>query len=85
MRFCFDTTIPATNNQAERDLRPTKTQQKISGRLTSDDVTTARLTIRGYISTAMKHGVNVLHALRTAITGQPWIPPAAAELAHADP
>jgi transposase len=85
LRFCFDTTIPATNNQAERDLRPTKTQQKISGRLTSEDATTARLTIRGYISTAMKHGVNVLHALRTAITGQPWIPPAAAELADAGP
>jgi transposase len=85
MRFCFDTKIPATNNQAERDLRPTKTQQKISGRLTSDDATMARLTIRGYISTAIKHGVNVLHVLRTAITGQPWIPPAAAGLARSGP
>jgi hypothetical protein len=85
MRFCYDTTIPATNNLAERDLRPTKTQQNISGRLTSEDVTEARLTIRGYISTAMKHGVNALTAIRTAITRQPWIPPAAAGLAHASP
>src|SRR5262249_36979556 len=85
MRFCFDTAIPATNNQAERDLRPTKTQQKISGRLTCEDATTARLSIRGYVSTAMKHGVNVLTALRMAITGQPWIPPAAAELTHSGP
>jgi transposase len=27
-RFCYDTTIPPTNNLAERDLRPNKTQQK---------------------------------------------------------
>ncbi len=85
MRFCFDTTIPATNNQAERDLRPDKTQQKISGRLTSEDITEARLIIRGYVSTALKHGINVLHALRMAITGQPWIPPAAAGLSPAGP
>ncbi len=85
MRFCYDTTIPATNNQAERDLRPTKTQQKISGRLTSDDATPARLTIRGYVSTAIKHGINAFHAIRTAITGQPWLPPAAAGLAYAGP
>ena len=85
MRFCYDTTIPATNNLAERDLRPNKTQQNISGRLTSEDVTEARLTIRGYISTAMKHGIDALTALRAAITRQPWIPPAAAGLAHAGP
>lgn len=85
MRFCYDTTIPPTNNLAERDLRPTKTQQKISGRLTCDDTTEARLTIRGYISTAAKHGVNVLTALRSAITSQPWIPPAAAGLSLARP
>lgn len=85
MRFCYDTTIPATNNQAERDLRPTKTQQKISGRLTSDDATEARLIIHGYVSTAVKHGVNAFHALKTAITGQPWLPPAAAAPSYAGP
>lgn len=77
VRFCYDTTIPPTNNLAERDLRPTKTQQKISGRFTSDDVTTNRLIIRSYISTAVKHGVDAITALRDAITGNPWTPPAA--------
>jgi transposase len=67
--------VPATNNQAERDLRPTKTQQKISGRLTSEDITAARLRIRGYLSTAAKHRISALTALRTALTGHPWIPP----------
>lgn len=77
LRFCYDTTIPPTNNLAERDLRPNKTQQKISGRLTSDTATRNRLTIRSYLSTAVKHGINAMTALRDAITGNPWTPPAA--------
>src|SRR5205807_7889486 len=63
-----------TNNISERDLRPTKTQQKISGRLTSEDVTQDRLNIRSYIDTARKHGINVMTALRDALSGAPWTP-----------
>ena len=29
LRFAHDLNVPATSNQAERDLRPSKTQQKI--------------------------------------------------------
>ena len=76
--FARDLTVPFTNNQAERDLRPTKTQLKISGCHRSADTARAWLAIRGYISTARKHGHNVLHALRDAITGNPWTPPLAA-------
>jgi hypothetical protein len=75
-RFCADTRIWPTNNISEHDLRPHKTQQKISGRLTCEDATRDRLTIRSYISTARKHGVNVMTALQQAILGDPWIPPA---------
>ena len=74
LRFCEDTRIWPTNNISERDLRPTKTQQKISGRLTSEDVTQDRLNIRSYIDTARKQGINVMTALRQAITGNPWRP-----------
>jgi transposase len=74
LRFVFDTTIPPTNNQSERDLRPCKTQQKISGRLQSETITRFRLTIRGYISTAIKHGINAMTALMNAVTGNPWTP-----------
>ena len=74
LRFCTDTRIWPTNNISERDLRPTKTQQKISGRLTSEDVTEDRLNIRSYIDTARKQGINVMTALRQAITGNPWRP-----------
>jgi len=75
LRFAHDLKVPATSNQAERDLRPAKTQQKISGRLTSEQRTTDRYRIRGYLSTAAKHGRNTMDALRDAILGRPWIPP----------
>lgn len=75
LRFAHDLRIPPTSNQAERDLRPAKTQQKISGRLRSEQATRHRYAIRGYLSTAAKHGINAMAALRDAITGSPWMPP----------
>ncbi len=74
-RFCHDTRIWPTNNISERGVRPVKTQQKISGRLTSEDVTQDRLDIRSYIDTARKHDRNVMDVLRAAMTGAPWRPP----------
>jgi transposase len=67
--------FPPTSNQAERDLRPAKTQQKISGRLRSETTTRHRYAIRGYASTAAKHGIAVFTAIRDALAGNPWIPP----------
>lgn len=78
LRFAADTQIWPTNNLSERDLRPHKTQQKISGRLQSEDITRDRLAIRSYISTAAKHGINIMTAIHQAITGNPWMPPAVA-------
>jgi transposase len=78
LRFLSDTAIPATNNQAERDARPAKTQQKISGRLRSQTTTRHRYAVRGYASTAAKHGLDAFTAIRDALAGNPWIPPIAA-------
>ena len=75
LRFASDLRIPPTSNQAERDVRPAKTQEKISGRLRSEKATRHRYAIRGYISTAAKHAEDVLTVLRDAITGNPWMPP----------
>jgi transposase len=75
LRFAHDLRVPPTSNQAERDLRPAKIQQKISGRLTSEQRTRDRFRIRGYLSTAAKHGLNMIDALRGAILGHPWMPP----------
>jgi hypothetical protein len=75
LRFTHDLNVPPTNNQAERDVRPAKTQQKISGRLRSEQAAEHRYAIRGYISTAAKHGIDVLTAIRDALLGRPWMPP----------
>jgi transposase len=75
LRFTTDLRIPPTSNQAERDVRPAKTQQKISGRLRSEQVTRDRYAIRGYISTVAKHGAHVLTAIHNALAGNPWMPP----------
>jgi hypothetical protein len=75
LRFAEDLRIPPTSNQAERDLRPSKLQQNISGRLTSEKRTQDRYTIRGYVSTAIKHGHKAIDVLRDAIIGKPWMPP----------
>ncbi len=74
LRFTTDTSIWPTNNLSERGVRPLKTQQKISGRLTSDDVTQDRLDIRGYIDTARKHGLSAYEVLHQVMLGNPWLP-----------
>jgi len=75
LRFTVDLDVPATNNGSERDLRPVKTQIKISGCHRAATGATAWLRVRGYISTVRKHGDDVLTALRDAIIGNPWTPP----------
>ena len=65
LRFTTDTRIWPTNNISERGLRPSTTQQQISGRLTSEDITQDRLDIlRSYIDTMRKHGTDVLAGIR---------------------
>ena len=74
LRFAHDLAVPPTSNQAERDLRPAKCQQNVSGRLPSEDRTRDRYTIRGFVSTAIKHGLNPMTALRDTLLGRPWMP-----------
>lgn len=69
LAFLDDLTIPFDNNQAERDLRMLKTQQKISGCFRSDAGAEAFARLRSYLSTLRKQGVALLDALRTLVTG----------------
>ena len=77
LRFTADLAVPATNNQAERHLRPIKTQLKISGCHASQAGAKNWLAVRSYIVTAIKHGLGAFDAIRQAVTGQPWMPPIA--------
>jgi transposase len=74
LRFLEDLRVPPTNNLAERDIRMVKLQQKISGCWRTLDGAQAFLTVRSYISTARKHGINPLVALRRLFEGDPWMP-----------
>jgi hypothetical protein len=78
LRFTTDTAVWPTNNISERGVRPLKTQQKISGRLTSDDTTQDRLDIRSYLDTACKHSKNAMDVLYDLMLGTPWQPAAPA-------
>jgi transposase len=63
LAFLDDLTIPFDNNQAERDLRMLKTQQKISGCFRSERGARAFTRLRGYFSTLRKQEVRLLTAL----------------------
>ena len=71
----YDLRVPFDNNQAERDLRIMKVQQKISGTFRSQDGAEAFCRIRGYISTICKNGVRVIDALSSVFEGRPMMPP----------
>ena len=74
--LCFTTErlVPFSNNQAEQDIRMVKLQQKISGCWRTERGIRAFLTLRSYLSTLRKNGVNPLHGLELAISGTPWLP-----------
>jgi transposase len=63
LRFITDFAVPFTNNQAERDLRMMKLRMKISGTFRTLDGAQAFADIRSVISTARKHGLNILETL----------------------
>ena len=77
LAFLDDLTIPFDNNQAERDLRGLKIQQKVSGCFRSDRGADAYATIRGYLATLRKQGQSLLAALDTVFAGQPLYPASA--------
>lgn len=74
LAFLEDLAIPFDNNQAERDLRMLKTQQKISGCFRSEAGAETFARLRGYCSTLRKQGVTLLAALHTLFTGSPLYP-----------
>jgi transposase len=75
LRYMYDLEVAFTNNQAERDLRPTKLHRKISGCFRSQRGAERFAHLRSYLSTTRKHDVPAIDALIRLFNGDPWMPP----------
>ncbi|MCY4197850.1 MAG: transposase [Rhodobacteraceae bacterium] len=64
LRFTRDPTVPVTNNEAERALRPLKVQQKISGSFRSPEGARNHAVLRTVLDTARKQDWNLLETLQ---------------------
>lgn len=75
LRFARDFRTPFTNNQAERDLRMMKVQQKISGTFRSWTGAEDFALIRSYLTTVRKRGMNLIEAISAVFEAAPSILP----------
>ena len=68
--FAKHSTVPFTNNRAERDLRMSKVKQKVSGCFRTERYAQAYCRISSYLQTMGYRGYNPLVAIQIALSGE---------------
>jgi len=69
LAFAFHEEVPFTNNQAERDIRPTKTKMKVSGCFRTQFGAEIYARIQSFVSTVRKLQFNPFNELYTVLSG----------------
>lgn len=71
-RWISDFTLPTTDNLAERGLRSIKSHMKISGQFESERSAGDYATVKTYVETCRKNGINEIAALSRLCSGNPY-------------
>lgn len=70
--WIYDFDIPFTNNLSERSLRGAKSKMKSAGQFWSEESAKWYATIKTYIETCNRNGINVYNALLKLCIGNPY-------------
>lgn len=73
LAFAFHEEVPFTNNQAERDIRPAKTKQKIAGSFRTFEGAKIYARILGFVSTSRKHQFSIFNELKSTFEGDNFL------------
>lgn len=68
-RFIHDFNVPFTNNIAEQSIRMIKIKAKVSGCFRTLEGADTFMTIKSYLGTAKKQGINTYEAIKAALEG----------------
>lgn len=72
LKWAYRFDLPSTNNNCERNIRPVKSKMKISGQFQNINYATYYATIRSYIETCKKNGLNIILACKLLMEGRPF-------------
>ena len=70
--WLYDFSIPYTNNEAERSLRGVKTKMKVSGQFQIVENARYYASIKSYVETCHRNGINETEALIKLLNGTPY-------------
>lgn len=70
--WAYNFGIPSTNNNSERSIRPVKSKLKISGEFQNIEYAQYYATIRSYIETCKRNGINIIDACVHLMNNKPY-------------